>query len=288
LPQGSLHATKVTTATTQAERTRYHRRMQRRRQPIARAGAFVMTFGALVTLAHAQPIALTKTARARRLIVVVTDDWTATRGELLRYTRGDRGTPWRQRGRVVPVVVGQTGLGWGVGLVPRPRGPELDGPDKQEGDGRAPAGLFALGEVTGDDAAAPAGTTLRYRHATPALRCVDDPAAPDAYNRLVDAPKSGAPPWASDERMRRADGLYRFTVFVRHNDARTPGRGSCVLLHVWRGADVPTVGCTAMALPALRTLIGWAEPTTLLVQLPRPVYQRLARDWDLPELPQRK
>jgi D-alanyl-D-alanine dipeptidase len=241
---------------------------------MARAGAILIAFGASTTAASDEPA-----LRARRLIVVVTDGWSASDGELRRFERGGPGQPWLALGDPVPVVVGRAGLGWGDGLQPRLRD---GGPDKREGDGRAPAGMFALGDITGYDDA-PDGIKLPYRRATAALRCVDDAAAPDYYNRLVDAP-DGAAPWASDEPMRRDDELYRFTVFVRHNPTRAPGRGSCIFLHVWSGPATGTSGCTAMALPSLRELVRWADPMTVLVQLPRAVYRRLQRPWDLPPL----
>ena len=218
-------------------------------------------------------------AGTRRALVVVTDGWDATTGTPRRFERAAPSASWRPVGDAVPVAVGKAGLGWGDGIAPRP--PNSDGPDKREGDGRAPAGLFTLGDVTGYDAAPPPGLQLAYRAATPSLRCVDDGAAPQYYNRLIDAPDS-APPWSSAEKMRRDDGLYRFTVFVRHNAARVPGRGSCVFLHVWRRANAPTVGCTAMALPSLRQLLPWLDNRTVLVQLPRATYAQLQRDWDLP------
>lgn len=202
---------------------------------------------------------------AHKRIVVITDGWTATRGQLLRFVRDGRG--WTAVGAPVPVVVGAAGLAWAR--------------DKREGDGRAPAGRFRLGGVTGYDDAPPPGTALPYRRADAALRCVDDPASP-AYNQLAVA--TGHDPWRSAERMRRDDELYRLTLFVRHNDARVPGRGSCIFLHVWRDARSPTVGCTAMALADLRALVAWADADTELVQLPRAVYRRVRRAWDLPPL----
>ena len=106
------------------------------------------------------------------------------------------------------------------------------------------------------------------------LRCVDDSQSP-LYNRVAVADRG--------ERMRRDDELYRYTVFVRHNDAHTPGRGSCIFLHVWKDAASPTVGCTAMALDDLRALIAWLDRDTLLVQLPRAEYEARQRDWGLPQ-----
>ena len=218
----------------------------------------------------AMVLALAATARAAppKRIVVVTDGWKATTGALYRFARDGR--RWRQVGAMVPVVVGKAGLKWPA--------------HKREGDGASPAGRMALGDVTGYGAHA--ATSLRYRVATPALRCVDDARSP-AYNTLAEAPDGGAP-WSSDEQMRRDDELYRLTVFVRHNPARTPLHGSCIFLHVWKDAHTPTVGCTAMALDDLVALVAWADAATELVQLPRDEYVRRQREWDLPPLPQRK
>ena len=202
----------------------------------------------------------------RTLITVVTADWTATTGELRRWQRDGR--RWRAVGAPVAVVVGKSGL---KAIV-----------DKREGDGASPAGRFALGEATGYDAAPP-GVQLSYRVATPSLRCVDDGESP-AYNTLTEAPPSGAVAWSSDEKMRRDDELYRHTIFVRHNDARVRGKGSCIFLHVWKDATSPTVGCTAMALDDLRALLTWVDPSTTLVQLPRDDYRRRQRAWGLPPL----
>jgi D-alanyl-D-alanine dipeptidase len=193
----------------------------------------------------------------RKLVTVVTADWAATTGALQRWQRA--GKTWRAVGAPIAVVVGKSGLAL---------------PDaKREGDGASPAGRLALGDATGYDATPPR-TQLRYQVATPALRCVDDPASP-LYNRVAVADRG--------EQMRRDDELYRYTIFVRHNDARAPGRGSCIFLHVWKDASSPTVGCTAMALDDLRALLAWVDRSTLLVQLPRAEYDARQRDWGLPQ-----
>lgn len=193
----------------------------------------------------------------RKLVTVVTADWAATTGELRRWERD--GKSWRAVGAPVAVVVGKSGL----------KTPD----DKREGDGASPAGRFALGEATGYDPAPP-GIELRYRVADASLRCVDDTKSRQ-YNTVAAADVG--------EKMRRDDELYRYTIFVRHNDARTPGRGSCIFLHVWRDAQSPTVGCTAMALDDLRALLQWADSSTELVQLPRAEYEARQRAWGLPQ-----
>jgi len=215
-------------------------------------------------------------ASADKLVVVTSASWGATQGELRQFERSSSGR-WVAVGRPLAVVVGKGGMGWGEGLASPRR--DLGGPDKKEGDGRTPAGIFALAEATGYDDAPPPGTTLPYRTASTQLRCVDDGAS-KAYNTLADAPGD----WSSAEVMRRADELYRLTIVVAHNAARAPGKGSCIFLHVWRSAAAPTVGCTAMPLESLARLLGWVDKETRLVELPRPVYDKVAADWALPTL----
>src|SRR5205814_10385326 len=111
---------------------------------------------------------------------------------------------------------GRTGRGWGRGMEPEGMEKVVAGPVKKEGDGRSPAGVFELLEATGYAERAPPGARLHYRQATEQLRCVDDPESP-RYNLVVEAPASGPPPWKSDEKMRRADDLYVWTIVVGHN-----------------------------------------------------------------------
>ncbi|HEY2743265.1 MAG TPA: L,D-transpeptidase family protein [Polyangia bacterium] len=211
-------------------------------------------------------------APARKMITVVTADWEATTGELRRWERA--GKSWRQVGAVVPVVVGRKGLWWAEA--------------KREGDLSSPAGRFALGDVTGYDEKPPRGLKLRYRWADH-LVCDDDPDDRE-YNRVIEgrADESRGEEAKPYEKMHRDDELYRFTIFVRHNPERRPGNGSCIFLHVWRGANSPTVGCTAMALEDLRALLLWVDRKTILVQLPSDQYDKRQREWDLPPLVQRK
>lgn len=202
------------------------------------------------------------------LITVVTADWSATTGELRRWERD--GKTWRAVGDAVPVVIGKSGM----------RLPAK----KREGDGASPAGRFALGEADGYDVTAPPDIKIHYEYAG-GRYCIDDPKH-EGYNtvrQFAHEPDNTEAPLPY-EKMRRDDGLYRYTIFVRHNDKRVPKMGSCIFLHVWKDADSPTVGCTAMALPAMRELIGWVEPSTLLVQLPRAEYARRQRAWGLPPL----
>lgn len=222
-------------------------------------------------------------ARSRQVLVVTTHGWDDVPGTLRRFERkGEKGA-WARVGADVPVAVGRNGLGWGAGLV---GAGGAGGPSKKEGDGKAPAGLFALGPAFGF---APSGGAARLRvpyvPLTPTVECVDDTAS-RKYNLIVDRPAAGEVDWDSSERMRSVEG-YRWGLVVGHNAAPVvAGRGSCIFLHVWAGPGRGTAGCTAMEEARLTELLRWLDPkkVPLLVQLPEGEYARLRAAWRLPAL----
>jgi D-aminopeptidase len=219
-------------------------------------------------------------AESRQMILSVSAGWDQTRTILQPYERRAAGSPWERVGTPVEASLGRAGMAWGRGLHPT----GLPGPEKREGDGRSPAGVFDLRVVTGYAKAAPPGVRMPYREATATLRCVDDPRS-TGYNQLAD--EAGArKDWSSAEDMRRRDDLYRFVVWVGHNDAPVvPGGGSCIFLHLRSGPDSTTAGCTAFEPEAMHRLLRWLDPAArpVLVQLPDAEYRERAREWDLPE-----
>ncbi|HTU59645.1 MAG TPA: hypothetical protein VMF89_14440 [Polyangiales bacterium] len=218
-----------------------------------------------------------------QLVVVTSSGFDTWRAELQRYERSAGGS-WRAVGAPIAVVLGHAGFAWGDGVhgtgVPDGR----SGPLKREGDGRSPAGVFALGTLHGYAKHAPVGATLPYEQASAQQRCVDDPNAA-AYNRIVEASPHGES-WRSAERMRRDDDLYELALDIAHNRSPVvPGHGSCIFAHVWVDAQTPVTGCTGMALSELKTLLIWLEPDALWVSLPIQEYQALRACWDLPPTP---
>ncbi|MDD3352820.1 L,D-transpeptidase family protein [Zoogloea sp.] len=217
----------------------------------------------------------------RQLLLCLSDSWAAPTGTLQRFRREDD-SPWIREGPAIPVSLGHRGMAWGRGLHP-----PMGGSSKREGDQCAPAGVFTLTALFGtEDADSPVTQAARlpYLATHAGLRCVDD-AASTHYNCLVDQTRL-APDWCSAEEMRRADARYTLGAVVAHNTApRKPGAGSCIFLHVWEAAGIPTAGCTAMALEAMETLARWLDGRAhpLLVQLPRTEFHRLRRPWSLPE-----
>lgn len=247
---------------------------------------------ALSTAVAVPPLSAAETgplSQARQLIVVETPDWNAVDGQLLLFVRAAPGASWRPVGGAIPVVVGKTGLAWGLGVVSSNNlGIRTSDPVKKEGDGRAPAGVFSLGTAFGVAPQPLPGSKTPYLKLTPSIECVDDTSS-RYYNRLVDR-ASVAPDWNSSEHMLNVGDPYRWGVFVNHNagdQGPKAGAGSCIFLHIWRGAGHGTVGCTAMAQPELERLLVWIDPSRkpLLVQLPAAEYQRLQKSWRLPAVP---
>lgn len=213
-----------------------------------------------------------------QLIVVQSDSFEATRASLRRYER-EVGKAWRAVGEARPVVLGYAGYGWGDGLHGSGAPTGRKGPIKREGDGRSPAGVFALGTLRGYAAQAPARAKLEYVAATADQRCVDDPSS-ELYNRIV--PKS-AGTFRSAEHMKRDDEMYELAIDVEHNRAPiTPGHGSCIFMHVWAGPDKPVTGCTGMAKSDMQVLAGWLAPNAVMVALPRAEYTAARDAWGLP------
>ncbi|KRD30338.1 hypothetical protein ASE35_16495 [Lysobacter sp. Root916] len=218
---------------------------------------------------------------ARQLVLVTTDGWDASAGRLRRYERD--GGDWREVGAATPVTVGRKGSAWGLGLHPA----QSDGPQKREGDGRAPAGVFALGTAFGYGASA--ATPMPYQAMGADDYCIDVNASP-LYNRIVDAGTVGRDAVAeSTEPMRRdlhagGDQRYRLGLVIEHNPQRLSGAGSCIFAHLWKAPGEPTAGCTAMADPAMEALLAWLRPQQrpVFVLLPEAELRRLRQDWHLP------
>lgn len=233
---------------------------------------------ALPALATAPP-----TAGAGQLVVVVAPDWNASQGTLQTFVR-EHGR-WRPAAPAFAVALGRNGSAWGDGLADVPG----DSPRKREGDGRSPAGVFAIGPAFGY--AGRIDSAMPYQPMQATHWCIDVPDSP-LYNRIVDAAQVGtAAVQGSSEPMRRdlhheGDPRYREGFVIEHNAAAVPGRGSCIFAHLWRTPGEATAGCTAMAPADMRRLLAWLDPkaSPRFVLLPRAEYRRLRAAWALPAL----
>ena len=249
--------------------------------------ALVLFVGSGAT-APAQTAASDPLAHSTQLIVVTTSDWSAVEGHLQRYERDNPHASWRPIAPSTPIVVGKTGLAWGIGATSNYNLHAASDPVKHEGDGKAPAGIFALGTAFGYSPQPLPASKMPYLALTPSTECVDD-AASTHYNRLVDR-TAVTPDWSSSEHMRSAGASYQWGIVVDYNNATTdsapptPHSGSCIFLHIWKGPQAATVGCTAMSQTNLESLLLWLDPkrNPLLAQLPAQQYAHLIHRWHLP------
>jgi len=262
--------------------------IRRRRRWIWGRGAVVAVGLSLTTHGFSQPFGFLRGAPgvppdAGQLLVAIADQWDSHRAKLWCFERGrDGGWISSSVGGPISVLLGRRGLAWGIGVSRNPRGDR-----KMEGDGKTPAGVFALGTIYGYAAGLPPGSDpdYPYNQVTERDAWVDDPES-RFYNRHVELrPGQAPPPWFESQRMRLGDPAYEFRIEVRHNsDPPKPGLGSVIFFHIRRGPDRPSAGCTTMARADLIRIIRWLrdEKNPHYVILPEVEYRRWTRSWDLP------
>ena len=217
-----------------------------------------------------------------QLLMAVAPDWNSMRGEMRIYER-ERGGEWRPRGGTIPVLFGKSGLAWGSGLA----GQDESGLRKRERDGRAPAGVFRIGQIYTYDAQLPSGSDYPFHQVSEADVWSDDPRSPN-YNRHIVIDPKNPPDNFSHERMRPGDFAYRWLIEIRHNsDPPVPGAGSAIFFHIRRGVARPTTGCTTMAETDLARIIKWlrnaGHPCYAL--LPASEFREKWQRWNLPAPP---
>ena len=219
--------------------------------------------------------------KAEQLIISIVPDDKTIMGVMYKYEKkeGD----WAAVGKGVLTSIGKHGLAWGKG--------EMDdrvmrGFKKQEGDGKAPAGIFTLGKAFGYASKEEADfIKLPYIESTDTYFCVDDVES-EYYNSMVNTDDVNKD-WNSAEDMLRKDGLYEWGIFVNHNNTpMAASDGSCIMIHVWRGQNKPTHGCTASAKTHIVELLKWLDPVKnpKLVQITKAEYPQMKEWFALPEL----
>ena len=217
------------------------------------------------------------------MVLVVTKDWDSINGTLQRYERANSKAKWKAVGEPFEIVVGRSGLAWGIGLHEE----QKEGVVKKEGDGKSPAGIFKLSSAFGfADKKETGWLKLPYTFVTESTECVDDTKS-NHYNRIVDKFKVGDFDWDSSEKMLKVGEQYRWGIVVAHNtEPPKKGDGSCIFLHIWADNKTGTSGCTAMENANIETLLKWLDEKkkSMLVQLPQSEYERLQKTWKLPNL----
>jgi len=188
-----------------------------------------------------------------QLVLVVSNDMNATTAILQRY---EKKAFWAQVGENVSVTLGRSGLGYSTTSMPQ----------KNEGDGRSPLGLFDIGSTFGYSSQS--NSSMPYYHADEKLICVDD-ASDRFYNKMALLDTRNPP--KSFEVMRRTDEVYRYGAVIEYNREGVAGRGSCIFFHLNSVEKKPTSGCTAMDEKPLLEMLQWLDPSKgpKVLQIPK-------------------
>ena len=214
-----------------------------------------------------------------QLLFGLAPDWNSIHGSLQLFERS-HGGDWNAASGSFPVLFGKNGLAWGIGLA----GQNEPGLRKKERDGRAPAGVFEIGQVFGYDPKLPAGGEYPYRQVSEADVWSDDPRSPN-YNRHIVIDPQKPPDNYTHEKMKSGDFAYHWLIEIRHNsDPPIPGAGSAIFFHIRRGINHPTTGCTTMAEGNLVKIVSWlrAARHPCYALLPAADYEAKWRAWNLP------
>ncbi len=198
-----------------------------------------------------------------QLILGIAPTWDSMRGEVRLFER-PHGGDWIVAAGPFPVL--------------------FAGLRKKERDGRAPTGVFEIGQVFGYDAHLPTGADYPYHQVTEADVWSDDPRSPN-YNRHIVIDPKNPPDNYTHEKMRSGDFAYHWLIEIRHNsNPPVPGEGSAIFFHIRRGVNRPTTGCTTMAQDNLVKIITWlrAKRHPCYALLPAAEYEKKWRAWNLP------
>ena len=209
-------------------------------------------------------------AETQQILRVTTTGWNEKEGELQRFQKEDK--EWKKVGEPITIILGRNGLGWGMGLHTTPLEAQYL---KKEGDGRAPAGLFRLGNGFGYQNFKinfPYKTYQRTDH------CVDDSNS-QFYNTIIDSTKVKKD-YKSFEYMKLKNNLYKYGITVQHNPDNIEMGGSCIFIHIKSNNGKGTAGCTAMKEQDITEILQWLEEDKqpLLLQLTQDELQKRVRD----------
>lgn len=215
----------------------------------------------------------------KQLVLVTVPTTDSNQGTLTKYEKING--QWQQIGPSHDITIGANGVAWSDSPLAPP-----DALIKVEGDKRSPAGIFDLKQTFGRATTEKAKyVQMPYEQIGPNAQCIEDKSSA-FYNQIVFDNTQVNPDWDQDDRMLRDDNLYDWGVFVEHNASQTPGKGSCIFIHIWRGEDKPTAGCTAMSKKHLAQLVYWLDPMKApqLALMTDGDYKRISEMEDLPKI----
>jgi L,D-peptidoglycan transpeptidase YkuD (ErfK/YbiS/YcfS/YnhG family) len=231
----------------------------------SRAIAFALAAFLSPSMAFGQscPAVLTE---AKRLVLVTTENMDATPATVQLYERASSRERWRMVSPAEPALVGRAGTAWAHAFRHFARAGE---PIKSEGDKRAPAGVYVIGNSFGIVPSSRPG----HLQLTGDTVCVDDPDSP-AYNTITSRALVG--PKVHAENMGKILPMYRRGLLLDYPTDIAARAGSCIFIHVWRSPDRGTGGCVSMPEARVEALQDFVEGGgAVLAIIPRPALGRL-------------
>lgn len=127
---------------------------------------------------------------------------------------------------------------------------------KREGDLKTPGGVFPL--RGGFGIYGNPGLDLGWFRVDSRDVWVDDSKS-SLYNTHQRTPAGGR--WTSAEPLDNAP-VYNYAQVIGYNEARTPGRGSAIFLHVDHGSG--TAGCVSVPTSHLLSIFRWERPGAVI------------------------
>lgn len=202
-------------------------------------------------------------AAARRLVLVTADSMTTSLARIQKFERAASTQSWRSLGEPQPALIGTNGMAWAYSFRSHAKNGERI---KVEGDKRAPAGFFRIGQSFGF---APSGRP-NYLQIKEGSVCVDDLES-GSYNTITTRAKVGA--MTHGENMSRVPA-YRNGLLVDYPTNRRARAGSCIFIHIRLPAATGTAGCVAVPEPQVIELQDFAEAGAVLAVVPEAARSR--------------
>lgn len=185
---------------------------------------------------------------SRQVIFACTDSLETSRAEV--HTFEKENGQWKKVFDPMKAVIGSGGFSY----------------NKTEGDKKSPVGAFPVFRCFGRHENP--GTRLIYTKFNDGDYWVDDVNSP-YYNTYQKGPACGR--WNSAEDLYGTGEPYKYFIVIEYNTKeRVAGTGSAIFMHIWRGEDMPTAGCTAVSEKDLLKIMKWLDPSLnpLILQFP--------------------
>ena len=126
--------------------------------------------------------------------------------------------------------------------------------EKQEGDGKSPTGIFALGQLFTYEASV--NTPLNYIQTNAEDKWIDDPNH-ENYNTYI----RGNTNAKSFEHLKLSSIDYKYCMVIEYNTHPViKGKGSAIFFHLATPSYDPTAGCVAIKESDMDKILLWLDP----------------------------